>query len=71
MADLAGVDWSGSALGVQNTAQNLTAVATAPALAAIIGDSRYAAAFALVAVLPLLAILTTPVRVERAGTRRR
>jgi sugar phosphate permease len=65
VAELAGVEWSGRALGVQNTAQNLTAVLTAPVLAAIIGDSRYALAFALVAVLPLLAVGTTPVRAEQ------
>jgi len=69
VAELAGVDWSGRALGVQNTAQNLTAVITAPVLAAIIGDSRYAVAFGLVAVLPLLAVGTTPVRAERRAAR--
>jgi sugar phosphate permease len=69
VAELAGVDWSGRALGVQNTAQNLTAVFTAPVLAAIIGDSHYAVAFALVATLPLLAVATTPVRGERRAAR--
>jgi hypothetical protein len=38
-------------------------------LAAIIGDSRYAVAFGLVAVLPLLAVGTTPVRAERRAAR--
>jgi sugar phosphate permease len=65
VAELAGREWSGRALGVQNTVQNLAAVATAPLLAAAIGDSRYALGFALVAVCPLLAIPITPVRAER------
>lgn len=64
VAELAGVEWSGRALGMQNTAQNLTAVITAPVLAVIIGDSRYALAFAAVAVFPMLAVATTPVRAE-------
>jgi MFS family permease len=65
VAELAGSEWSGRALGIQNTAQNLVAVACAPLLAAIIGDSRYALAFGLVALAPLAAIATTPVRAER------
>jgi sugar phosphate permease len=64
VAEIAGRDWSGRALGVQNTVQNLTAVLTAPALAAAIGDTRYALAFALVAVCPLIAVPLTPVRAE-------
>jgi hypothetical protein len=39
-------------------------VATAPLLAAIIGDSRYALGFAVVAVFALLAVPLTPVRAE-------
>jgi sugar phosphate permease len=65
VAELAGRAWSGRALGVQNTVQNLAAVATAPMLAAVISDSRYALGFALVAVFPLLAIPLTPVAAER------
>ena len=65
VAELAGIDWAGRALGAQNTAQNLAGIATAPMLAAVIGDSRYAAAFALTALFPLLAIGLTPVRAER------
>ncbi|MGH8959747.1 MAG: MFS transporter [Jatrophihabitantaceae bacterium] len=67
VAELAGVEWSGRALGVQNTGQNLAAVATAPLLAAVIGQTRYALAFAVVAVFPLLAVLATPVNSERVG----
>ncbi|MDT4913756.1 MAG: hypothetical protein QOC66_2884 [Pseudonocardiales bacterium] len=66
VAEMAGREWSGRALGVQNTAQNVAAVATAPLLAGVIGDSRYALGFALVAVFPLIAIPLTPVRAERA-----
>ncbi|MCU1658902.1 MAG: transporter [Pseudonocardiales bacterium] len=64
VAELAGSEWSGRALGVQNTVQNIAAVATAPLLAAVIGDARYALGFAVVAVFPLLAIPLTPVRAE-------
>ncbi len=65
VAELAGPEWSGRALGVQNTVQNVAAVATAPLLAAVIGDTRYALGFAAVAVFPLVAIGLTPVRAER------
>jgi sugar phosphate permease len=65
VAELAGREWSGRALGVQNTVQNLAAIATAPMLAAVIGESRYARGFALVAIFPILAIPLTPVRAER------
>lgn len=64
VAELAGPEWSGRALGVQNTVQNVAAVATAPLLALVIGDSRYALAFALVTVFPLAAVVLTPVRAE-------
>ncbi|HEV7193706.1 MAG TPA: MFS transporter [Jatrophihabitantaceae bacterium] len=64
VAETAGAAWSGRALGVQNTVQNLASVATAPLLAAIIGNTRYALGFALVAVFPVLAVPLTPVRAE-------
>lgn len=65
VAELAGPSWSGRALGMQNTAQNLAAIATAPMLAAVIGYSRYSWAFLLTAVFPLLAVPLTPVAAER------
>ena len=65
VAELAGQEWSGRALGVQNTVQNLAAIGTAPLLAAVIGDSHYALGFTLTALAPLLAIPLTPVRAER------
>jgi sugar phosphate permease len=64
VAELAGREWSGRALGVQNTVQNVAAVATAPLLAAVIGGSSYALGFAVVTVFPLLAVALTPVRAE-------
>jgi hypothetical protein len=64
VAELAGPDWAGRALGVQNTVQGIAAIPTAPVLAAIIGDSRYALGFGVVAVFPLIAILTIPIRAE-------
>ena len=66
VAELAGTHWSGRVLGVQNTGQNIAAIATAPLLAAVIGESRYGWAFLLTALFPLLAIPLTPVRAERA-----
>jgi sugar phosphate permease len=66
VAELAGSSWSGRALGVHNTLQNVAAVATAPVLAAVIGDSRYGLAFLVTALCPVLAIGLTPVRAERA-----
>jgi sugar phosphate permease len=67
VAELAGSAWAGRALGAQNTVQNVAAVATAPVLAAVIGDNRYALGFVLVALCPLLAIGITPVRAERSS----
>ena len=64
VAEFAGAAWSGRALGVQNTVQNVAAIATAPLLAAVIGDSRYAAAFLVTAVFPMIAIGLIPVRAE-------
>jgi sugar phosphate permease len=64
VAEIAGVDWSGRALGMQNTVQTIVAAATAPALAAVIGNSRYALGFAVTALFPLMAIPTTPVHSE-------
>jgi len=65
VAEFAGQEWSGRALGVQNTVQNLVAMGTTPMLAAVIGDHRYGWGFALAALFPLAAILATPVRAER------
>ena len=66
VAEMAGTDWSGRALGVQNTVQNVAAVAAAPLLAALISTSGYAIGFLMTAVFPVLAIPLTPVAAERA-----
>ena len=65
VAELAGTAWSGRALGVQNTGQNIAAVLTAPVMAALIGESHYALGFAAAAICPVLAIPLVPVRAER------
>jgi MFS family permease len=62
VAELAGPAWIGRALGVQNTGQNIVAVLTAPVLAAIIGENRYALGFGLVALTALAAAPITPGR---------
>ena len=67
VAELAGSAWAGRALGMQNTVQNVAAVATAPVLAAVIGESRYALAFLVAAICPVLAVPLTPVRAERVA----
>jgi sugar phosphate permease len=67
VAEIAGMSWAGRALGVQNTGQNVAALLTPPLLAAVIGDSRYAIGFAVVAILPLLAVPLIPVRAEASA----
>lgn len=68
VAERAGAAWAGRALGIQNTAQNAAAAATPPVVATLItavgSSSGYAAAFAAVLVLPLLAAAVTPVAGE-------
>lgn len=64
-AELAGISWAGRAMGAQNTAQNVAASLTPPLLGLVIGDSRYALAFCVAAVFPVLAIWLTPVLAER------
>ncbi|SEP51822.1 MFS transporter [Amycolatopsis saalfeldensis] len=63
-AELAGVAWSGRAMGTQNTAQNIAASLTPPLLGLVIGDSRYAPAFCVAAVFPAVAIAVVPVRAQ-------
>jgi MFS family permease len=61
VAEYAGPQWAGRALGIQNTGQNLLAAATPPVIAALIAAHGYAAAFATAAVLPLIAAALVPV----------
>jgi MFS family permease len=70
VAELAGSDWAGRALGTQNTAQNVAASLTPPMLGALITVTGYGAAFAVTAVFPLLAMLAMPVAAETARRRR-
>ena len=63
-AELAGRAWSGRALGVQNTAQNLAAFATGPLIGALAGLRGFAVAFGACAVFPLLGAWATPVHAE-------
>jgi sugar phosphate permease len=60
VAERAGPFWSGRALGVQNTAQFLTAAAAAPIAGAVITHWGYAAAFAITAAGPLFALPLVP-----------
>lgn len=65
VAERAGPFWSGRALGLQNTAQHLAAVAVPPLAGLTITVWGYGAAYALAAALPLLAVTVVPVRGER------
>ncbi|WP_063837099.1 MFS transporter [Phaeacidiphilus oryzae] len=59
-AELAGPEWAGRALGVQNTGQNLTASLTPPLAGELIGAAGYPPAFALAAVFAAAAAFVTP-----------
>lgn len=65
VAERAGPFWSGRALGLQNTAQHLAAVAVPPVAGLTITAWGYGAAYALAAALPLLAVAVVPVGGER------
>lgn len=60
IAELAGPHWSGRALGIQNTSQNLTASVAAPVVGVLIGSLGFGAAFLLCAVTATSAVLATP-----------
>jgi len=66
VAERAGPFWSGRALGLQNTGQHLVAAAVPPIAGLVIAQWGYATAFALAALLPLVALPLVPVRGERA-----
>jgi len=61
IAEKAGPYWSGRALGTQNTAQHAFAAAVPPLFGLLITAWGYGAAYALAAVLPLLAVGVVPV----------
>jgi hypothetical protein len=56
-------------MGVQNTGQNLVASLTPPALGALIAASGFATGFSVVAIFPILAVLSTPVAAETGRVR--
>jgi sugar phosphate permease len=60
VAERAGPFWSGRALGIQNTAQYLTAAASAPIAGAAISHWGYATTFALGTLGPLVALPLVP-----------
>lgn len=64
VAERAGPFWSGRALGLQNTAQHLAAVAVPPVAGLAITAGSYGATFALAAVFPLVAVSVVPVANE-------
>jgi sugar phosphate permease len=65
VAELAGPNWAGRALGIQNTGQNAVAALTPPLVAVLIGAAGYPAAFAVAGVLPLAAAALVPLAAER------
>ena len=65
VAERAGPFWSGRALGVQNTAQFLTAAAVPPLAGLAVAGLGYPALFALAAAFPLAALALVPVADER------
>ncbi|MBO0677281.1 MFS transporter [Mycolicibacterium sp. S2-37] len=64
IAEISGPFWSGRTLGAQNTSQHLASAIAAPAFGGLIGIAGYSAAFAVCAVLPLIALPLVPVDAE-------
>ena len=61
IAEISGPFWSGRALGMQNTSQLLASAVSAPVFGALIGALGYPVAFAVSALLPVLAVPVVPV----------
>jgi len=66
VAEAAGSSWSGRALGLQNTGQNLTAALVGPMIGALITAVGYPSAFVIVATAPLLSLALIPRADEQA-----
>lgn len=66
VAERAGPFWSGRALGIQNTSQFLTSSVVPPVGGLLVTAVGFPWAFAIVALLPVLAAPLVPVRQERA-----
>ena len=64
VAEIAGTAWTGRALGIQNTGQNIVSSLTPIVLGAIVGAAGYAIGFVVASAAPLAAIALTPVRDE-------
>ncbi len=64
VAELAGTRWTGRALGVHNTGQNIVAALTPPLFGWAVQSHGYAVAFLLAAVFPAAAIAAIPVRLS-------
>jgi MFS family permease len=60
VAEYAGPNWAGRALGIHNTGQNGVAAAAAPVVGALITASGYPLAFGCAAVAAALALLAVP-----------
>jgi MFS family permease len=60
VAEIAGREWSGRALGAQNTGQFLAASAVGPGIGALIGLIGFPAAFLAAALAPLIAVPIVP-----------
>ena len=70
VAERAGSYWSGRALGLQNTAQYLTAAAVAPVAGLAITHWGYAATFAVSALCPVVACRSSRARTRPAPSSR-
>jgi sugar phosphate permease len=66
-AELAGPFWAGRALGVQNTGQNIAAMAAAPLFSTLITAFGYPVALVLAALFPAAGAVLTPVAGESAA----
>lgn len=67
-AERAGPAWSGRALGVHNTGQNLTAAVVPPVMAVIISATAYWPGFGLAAAAACVAAVIVPVPSPVAAT---
>jgi hypothetical protein len=66
-AEMAGPFWAGRALGVQNTGQNIAAMAAAPLFSTLITVFSYPAALLVAALFPAAGAALTPVAGESAA----
>ncbi|BBY29242.1 MFS transporter [Mycolicibacterium sediminis] len=70
IAEISGPFWSGRALGTQNTSQLFTTGVVPPLFGVLIAAFGYPAAFALCALLPLVALPLVPVDADSTTTTR-